>query len=57
MRTDVPVKTVSTPVEDFSMEFTPRDKGANLVIAWENVSVSLPIDIAAAAVATTTKKK
>jgi hypothetical protein len=57
MRTDVPVKTVSTPVEDFSMEFTPRDKGANLVIAWENVSVSLPIDIAATAVATTTKKK
>jgi hypothetical protein len=57
MRTDVAVKTVSTPVEDFSMEFTQRDKGANLVIAWENVSVSLPIDIAATAVATTTKKK
>ena len=57
LRTDVPVQTVSTPVEDFSMEFTPRDKGANLVIAWENVSVSLPIDVPATPVATTAKKK
>jgi hypothetical protein len=39
------------------MEFAPRDKGANLVIAWENVSVSLPIDIPVTPAATTVKKK
>jgi hypothetical protein len=45
LRKDVPVQNLTTPVEAFSMNFIKNDKGANLVIAWENASVSLPIDI------------
>ncbi len=45
VRADVPVTKLSTPVEPFSMTFTKADKGANLVIAWENTSVSLAIEI------------
>ena len=45
LRTDVPVQTLAAPVEAFSMNFIKSDKGANLYIAWENVSVSLPIEI------------
>jgi hypothetical protein len=45
LRTDVPVQALAAPVEVFSMNFIKADKGASLYIAWENVSVSLPIDI------------
>jgi hypothetical protein len=45
MRIDVPVKALADPVEVFSMSFIKSDTGANLEIAWENVSVSLPINI------------
>jgi hypothetical protein len=45
VRADVAVTKLATPVEPFSMTFTKADKGASLVIAWENTSVSLPIDI------------
>jgi hypothetical protein len=45
LRTDVPVQTLPAPVEVFSMNFVKADRGASLLIAWENVSVSLPIDI------------
>ena len=45
LRTDVPVQTLVTPVDAFSMNFIKADKGTQLVIAWENASVSLPIDI------------
>jgi hypothetical protein len=39
------VQTLVTPVDAFSMNFIKADKGTQLVIAWENASVSLPIDI------------
>jgi hypothetical protein len=43
LRTDVPVQTVATPVEAFSMNFNKTDKGMDLFIAWDNVSVTVPI--------------
>jgi len=45
LRTDVPVKTLSTPLEALSMVFTKSDTGATLNIGWDTVSVSLPIAI------------
>lgn len=45
VRTEVPVQKLATPVEPFSMTFVKADKGTNLVIAWESVSIQLPIDI------------
>ncbi len=44
LRTDVAVTKLDVPVEPFSMVFNPAAKGASLVIAWESVSVSLPIE-------------
>ncbi|HVW99931.1 MAG TPA: DUF2911 domain-containing protein [Candidatus Babeliaceae bacterium] len=43
LRTDVPVQTLKTPVEVFSMDFNKTDKGMDLFIAWDNASVTLPI--------------
>lgn len=43
LRTDVPVEPLTTPVEAFSMDFTKSSKGMDLFIAWDNVSVTLPI--------------
>jgi hypothetical protein len=43
VRTDVAVKTLTTPVEALSMVFTKTDTGANLNIGWDTVSVALPI--------------
>lgn len=45
LRTDVAVQKLSTPAEAFSMGFVKSDKGANLFIAWDTASVSLPIEI------------
>lgn len=45
LRTDVPTQALSAPVDAFSMSFTKADRGAALQIAWDSVSVSLPIDI------------
>lgn len=45
LRTDIPVINLATPVEAFSLYFTKMEKGANLIIAWDNASVSLPIEI------------
>jgi hypothetical protein len=45
VRTDVPVKTLSTPVEALSMVFTKSDTSAILNIGWDTVSVALPITI------------
>ena len=56
LRTDVPVQPLTSPLDAFSMSFIKSDKGANLIIAWDNVSVSLPIDIAPTPVSTTVKK-
>lgn len=43
LRTDVPVTTLDTPVEAFTMVFEKAEGGASLVIAWDTVSVSLPV--------------
>ncbi len=45
LRTDVPSTQLSTPVDAFSINFTKTDKGASMLIAWDSVSVSLPIEI------------
>jgi hypothetical protein len=45
LRTTVPVQNQDISVDAFSMSFTKTDTGANLVIAWEKVSVNLPIEI------------
>ena len=45
LRTDVAVQPLAAPVEAFSMSFTKADKGATLFIAWDSVSVSLPIEM------------
>jgi hypothetical protein len=43
LRTDVPVEILNTPVEAFSMNFNKTSKGMDLFIAWDNVSVTLPV--------------
>lgn len=40
---NVPVKTLATPVEAFSITFVPQSNGANLVIGWDKTSVELPV--------------
>lgn len=57
LRTDVPVQTVVTPVEAFSMSFTKTTKGMNLNIAWDTITVSLPIDIPTTTQTTTAQTK
>lgn len=49
IRTTLPVVSLDTPVEAFTMVFEKGDPGANLIIAWDKVSVSLPIKWADAA--------
>jgi hypothetical protein len=44
-RVEVPVKTLTTPVEALSMVFTKGDKGIDLVLGWDTVSVTLPITV------------
>lgn len=56
VRTDVPVVKLTTPVEPFTMVFEKAETGASLVIAWDTVSVSLPIKWSDKAPATTKKK-
>jgi hypothetical protein len=43
VRVDVPVTNLDTPVDPFTMVFEKADYGANLIIAWDVVSVSLPV--------------
>lgn len=40
---DIPVIPVRDKFEYFTMEFEPEDHGMQLMMAWENVKVSLPI--------------
>ncbi len=48
VRTDVPVRTLETPVDAFSASFTKGENSTSLVFAWEQTSVSLPIQFGAA---------
>lgn len=43
LRTDIKVQKIAKPVEVFSMMFEKTNSGANLLIAWEDAKVSLPI--------------
>lgn len=43
LRTSVPVDKLDDPVDAFTMVFEKADSGANLVMAWENTEVKLPI--------------
>lgn len=43
-RIDVPVTPLSTPLENLSITFVPKDKAAVLVIGWDTTSVQLPIE-------------
>lgn len=45
LRTDVSVATADSPIEAFSISFNKIEKGAFMLIAWDKVSVSLPIEI------------
>lgn len=43
LRTDVPIKTLTDPVEAFAMVFEKADHGCNLIMAWDKTEVKLPI--------------
>jgi hypothetical protein len=43
VRTDVAVTTLDAPVDPFTMVFEKASYGANLIIAWDTVSITLPI--------------
>ncbi|GAA0529195.1 DUF2911 domain-containing protein [Chitinophaga japonensis] len=43
LRTTVPVTKLDTPVEAFTMAFEKADGGARLVMAWDEVMVSVPV--------------
>ncbi|HWJ28123.1 MAG TPA: DUF2911 domain-containing protein [Flavisolibacter sp.] len=45
LRVDVPVQKLADPAEVFTMSFDKTDTGANLFVAWEKVSITLPITI------------
>jgi len=42
-RIEVPVQSLTEQVESLSMVFEKGNKNINLVVAWENVKVALPI--------------
>jgi hypothetical protein len=42
-KTDIPTILQSPIVEDFTMVFEPATYGADLILAWDNVKVVLPI--------------
>jgi len=43
VRTEVPVQKQTEPLEAFVMSFDKSPTGANLVIAWDTLKISLPI--------------
>jgi hypothetical protein len=45
VRVNVPVEKLSEPIDVFSMQFDKTTAGASLVIAWDDVKVSLPISL------------
>lgn len=44
LRTDIKTEKTAAPVEAFTMMFEKTATGANLLIAWEDVKVSVPIN-------------
>ncbi|WP_316802390.1 DUF2911 domain-containing protein [Pedobacter nototheniae] len=43
VRVELPVKTLTKPIEFFSLTFVKTDKGANLIAGWDKTQVELPI--------------
>ena len=43
VRTELPVTNTTVPVDPFTMVFEKAAYGANLIIAWDTVSVTLPV--------------
>lgn len=43
VRVNVPVKSLSKPIEYFSITFTPLTTGATLIAAWDKTQIELPI--------------
>jgi hypothetical protein len=43
VRTDIPVTKLDKPIESFSITFIELPKGTNMVMAWDQTQVSLPI--------------
>ena len=46
LKTDVPTMLQTPEVEDFTMQMTSMNYGADLLIAWDTVKVVLPIEFA-----------
>jgi hypothetical protein len=44
-RVEVPVKPLSSPLENLSITFAPQPSGANLIIGWDKVMVEVPVAI------------
>ncbi len=45
VRIDVPVEKLTEQVESFAMAFEKANNHINLIVAWENVKVALPITL------------
>ncbi|TMI69746.1 MAG: DUF2911 domain-containing protein [Bacteroidetes bacterium] len=45
VRVDIPVEKTNDALENFTMTFEKKDKSINLVVAWENVRVALPVKL------------
>jgi hypothetical protein len=45
VRVDVPVEKTNEALENFVMVFEKADSNMNLVVAWENIKVALPITL------------
>ena len=43
VRAEVPVQSLSESVESLTMVFENENQNSNLIIAWENVKVALPV--------------
>lgn len=41
---DIPVMVQTPTLEDFTMVFISKQYGADLIMAWDNVKTSLPLD-------------
>jgi hypothetical protein len=44
LRVNVPVEETAAPVEVFSMTFQPIENGANLLMGWDDVYVTVPFE-------------
>ena len=44
-KTDISTTIQNPPLEDFTMVFVPANNGTNLIMAWDDVRVSLPIKV------------